>query len=120
MNSRPLRVVLAGCGAMSAEWLRVAARIPALEIVGLVDVRLEAALERQRVFHLSSARVGTDLEAMLRDSRPDALFDVTVPEAHAENALLAFRYGVHVLGRNRWRTRWTRRDARWMRLETRL
>jgi predicted dehydrogenase len=98
MNPRSLRVVLVGCGAMSAEWLRVAARIPALEIVGLVDVRLEAALERQRVFHLNSARVGTDLEAMLRDLHPDALFDVTVPEAHAQNALMAFQYGVHVLG----------------------
>ncbi len=93
-----MRVVLVGCGAMSAEWLRVALTLPGLEIVGLMDLHLAAAEARRAEFKLEQARVGTSLEEMLDALKPDALFDVTVPEAHEGNALLAFQRGVHVLG----------------------
>ena len=95
---QPVRAVLAGCGAMSAAWLGAARLIPGLEIVGLVDLRLEAAQARRHEFGLEGASVGTDLAAVLEATKPDLLFDCTVPEAHHANALLAFERGVHVLG----------------------
>ncbi len=39
----PIRAVLAGCGGISAAWLRPAKEIPGLEIVGLVDLVEEMA-----------------------------------------------------------------------------
>lgn len=96
--SRPVRSVLVGCGAMSATWLKAAANVEGLEVVGLVDLREEAARGRRHEFGLETAQVGTDLGGMLRLTRPDLVFDCTVPEAHHATALTAFRYGASVLG----------------------
>lgn len=95
---RPVRAVLVGCGAMSAAWLGAAAKVEGLEVVGLVDLREEAARQRQQEFGLSRAHVGTDLEETLRATKADLVFDCTVPEAHHQTALTAFRHGVSVLG----------------------
>jgi predicted dehydrogenase len=93
-----IKAVLVGCGAMSSAWLEAAARINDLEMVGLVDLREEAARARQAEFNLHHTQVGTNLAAMLNTVKPDVLFDCTIPEAHHDNALLAFQHGVHVLG----------------------
>lgn len=92
-----MRAVLAGCGSMSAAWLRAAAEVPDVEIVGLVDVNEEAGRSRAAEF-VPDARVGTDLRAMLENVSPDLVFDCTVPEAHHEVTLTALRHGCHVLG----------------------
>jgi predicted dehydrogenase len=96
--SKTLKVVMVGCGAMSRAWLEAAAQIEQLEVVGLVDIQEQAAIDRRAEFKLEQAQTGVDLEVMLKDLRPDAIFDCSIPEAHHANALLAFRYGVHVLG----------------------
>ncbi|MGV3721654.1 MAG: Gfo/Idh/MocA family protein [Actinomycetota bacterium] len=97
MEERRLRAVLAGCGSMSAAWLKSAAEVPAVEIVGLVDVNADAARQRAAEF-LPEARVGTDLPAMLDALGPDLVFDCTIPEAHHDVTLTALRHGCHVLG----------------------
>ncbi len=97
-EGRPVRAVLVGCGGMSAEWLRSAARVEGLEVVGLVDLREEAARQRQQEFGLEGATVGTDVDAVLTATRPDLVFDCTVPEAHRATALAAFAHGAGVLG----------------------
>ncbi|MBM3458686.1 MAG: Gfo/Idh/MocA family oxidoreductase [Armatimonadetes bacterium] len=94
----PLRAVLVGCGGMSAAWLRAAREIPDLELVGLVDVREEAARRRAEEFALTGARLDTDLAGTLQTLRPDIVFDCTVPEAHHLVTLEALRHGCHVLG----------------------
>ena len=93
-----LKVVLAGCGGMAGAWLKVARDMPALEIVGLVDLREEAAKKRAEDFELPDAQTGTDLAAVLGDTRPDIVFDCTVPEAHVLVTLEALKHGCHVLG----------------------
>ena len=93
-----LKAVLVGCGGMSAAWLKSAAAVPGLELVGLVDVREEAALQRRQEFGLSQARVGTHLAEVLDAAQPDIVFDVTVPEAHMPVTLQALARGCHVLG----------------------
>ncbi len=97
MNPVQIKVVLVGCGAMSREWLHVAKITPHLEIIGLCDLVLNAARAKRDEFGLEAARIGTDLEGMLEELKPDALFDCTLPEAHFGNAMLAFANGVHVL-----------------------
>jgi len=93
-----LRAVLVGCGGMSRAWLRAATATEGLSIVGLVDIVEDAARARRDEFDLANARTGDDLEAMLVATRPDIVFDVTVPEAHAQTTLTALRHGCHVLG----------------------
>ncbi len=92
------RVVIAGCGGISAAWLDAARAIPGVEVAGLMDIRLEAARKRRDEFQLKKAIAGDDLAAMLKTLKPDALFDCTLPEAHFATTLLALKHGCHVLG----------------------
>ncbi len=93
-----LRAVLVGCGNMSRGWLRTITTIEGLVIAGLVDLVEDAARARKDEFGLARALIGDDLEAMLSAVEPDIVFDVTVPEAHAQTTLTALRHGCHVLG----------------------
>src|SRR5205085_7893528 len=97
-NEGTLKVVLAGCGGMSGAWLKAATAMDGLEIAGLVDVNEEAARKRQAEYGLETAVTGTDLAAVLDRTRPDAVFDCTIPEAHVQVTVEALRHGCHVLG----------------------
>jgi predicted dehydrogenase len=96
--TRQLRVVLVGCGDISRAWLDGAEVLPALDVVGLVDLREEVARQRANEYGLDDVLVSTDLTAMLDTVRPDVVFDCTVPEAHADVTLEALHHGCHVLG----------------------
>ena len=93
-----VRAVLVGCGAISRRWLTDTKDFADLQIVGLVDLRQEIALERAAEVGLSAALTGDDLDAMLAQVRPNVVFNCTVPEAHTEVTLTALRHGCHVLG----------------------
>ncbi|MBZ9812911.1 Gfo/Idh/MocA family protein [Mesorhizobium sp. CA7] len=92
-----MRVVLAGCGAMSKHWLDAVKQIDGLAIVGLVDLDAERAQARAREYALSDAIIGTNLDAVLDQTKPDAVFDVVVPAARREVALSAFAHDCHLL-----------------------
>ena len=93
-----IRVVVAGCGGMSGAWLRVAKGIPDLEIVGLVDIREEAARKRAADFEIENALISTDLKSALAQIEPDVVFDCTIPEAHIQVTLEALKHGCHIFG----------------------
>ncbi|MEK7766066.1 MAG: Gfo/Idh/MocA family oxidoreductase [bacterium] len=93
-----IKAVLVGCGGISHAWLTAAAKIPGLEIAGLVDVRAEAARARAAEFKLPGAVLGTELAEVLDRVKPDAVFDCTVPPAHADVCVSALGKGCHVLG----------------------
>ena len=93
-----LKVVLAGCGGMSAAWLKTVKELADVELVGLVDINLEAARKRKEEFAFSKAITDTDLGAVLSSTKPDIVFDCTVPEAHMSVTLTALSHGCHVLG----------------------
>ncbi|TIO55698.1 MAG: gfo/Idh/MocA family oxidoreductase, partial [Mesorhizobium sp.] len=76
-----MKVVLVGCGAMSRQWLDAARQIDGLAIAGLVDLDAERAQARAREYELPNAVIGTSLDAVLDQTRPDAVFDVVVPAA---------------------------------------
>jgi len=97
MDSK-IKVVLAGCGGMSGRWLEVAKNMQELEIVGLVDIREEAARRRANDFGFQNALIGTDLKDTLVKTSPDVVFDCTVPEAHAKVTITALEHGCHVMG----------------------
>ncbi|RWC19695.1 MAG: Gfo/Idh/MocA family oxidoreductase, partial [Mesorhizobium sp.] len=92
-----MNVVLVGCGAMSKQWLDAASQIDGLAIVGLVDLDADRAKARAREYELAGAIVGTNLDAVLDQTKPDAVFDVVVPAARREVALSAFAHHCHLL-----------------------
>lgn len=83
---------------MAGAWLDAARVAGGVEWVGFVDLREEAARQRAAQSGASKPVVGTNLETVLRETQPDAVFDCTVPEAHYEVTLTALAHGCHVLG----------------------
>jgi predicted dehydrogenase len=82
---------------MSKEWIRVALSIPNLELVGLVDILEQNAKTRAAEFGLENVKIGSNLGQMLEVTKPNLVFDCSVPEAHYGVALEAFKYGANVL-----------------------
>ena len=93
-----VKIVLVGCGGMSGAWLGAAQDMDDVELVGLVDVQEDAAKKRAKDYNLSSARIVTNLQEILENTKPDAVFDCTIPEAHAEVTTTALKHGCHVMG----------------------
>ena len=92
-----LKAVLVGCGAMSKAWLEAARQIDGLAIVGLVDLDAERAQARAREYGLDGAVIGTSLDQVLDQTKPDAVFDVVVPAARRDVAFAAFAHNCHLL-----------------------
>jgi len=95
--SNTLKIVVVGCGGISHGWFKASGELADVSIVGVVDLFEASALKRKEEFGLSDAKTGTDVEAMLRDVKPDVVFDCTVPEARATVVRAALRAGCHVL-----------------------
>jgi predicted dehydrogenase len=93
-----IKAVLVGCGGISGAWLDGAKKAPELQMVGLVDVREEAAKERAEQYRLTKAVIGTDLGRVLAQTSPDVVFDCTIPQSHLSVTETAIRHGCHVLG----------------------
>lgn len=91
-----MKVVLVGCGAISGAWLEPTKNIPELELVGFVDVIEANAKKRQQEF-APNASVGTDLGQVLAQTKPDVVFNATIPAAHFEVTMKALEHGCHVL-----------------------
>lgn len=86
---------------MSEGWLKAIAETPGLRdritIVGLVDLDRAAADRLADAFGLGHAVIGTDLETVLGETRPDLLFDIVVPSARQDVVATGLRRGCHVL-----------------------
>jgi len=86
---------------MSRGWLKAIADTPALvseiEIVGLVDIDRAAAEARAADGGLTGVRIGTDLDAMLTELKPDLLFDVVIPTSRRDVVSTGLRHNCHVL-----------------------
>jgi predicted dehydrogenase len=95
--SNVLRAVLVGCGGISNSWFNALRELPGVTVVGLVDLQIQAAQQRKEEYHLTDAKVGTDLIALLRQAKPDVVFDCTVPDARASVVEAALQQGCHVL-----------------------
>jgi predicted dehydrogenase len=92
------RIVFVGCGSISNAWLKPMQQMPELQVVGLVDIRREAAEQQAKQYGLEQVPIGTDLASMLEQTHPDAVFDCTIPAAHVEVTLTALAHGCHVFG----------------------
>jgi predicted dehydrogenase len=90
------RAVVVGAGGISGAWFpRLADE--KVDVVGVVDLDLKRARERVARYELTCP-VGADLKKMLRDTQPDFVVDLTVPEAHCQVTCCALKAGCHVVG----------------------
>lgn len=96
--SDKITAVLAGCGSMSSAWLDAVRQIEGVEIIGLVDIREQAAVDRASEYGLTRVVTGASLEAVIEQTRPHVVFDCTVPEAHFPTTMTALGHGCHVMG----------------------
>jgi len=96
--NQPVRTVLVGCGGICRAWLNAVQDSRDVEIVGLVDIDEQNLSRIAEEYGFADAACGTDLAAVLREVRPDAVFDCAVPEAHAEITITSLEQGCHVLG----------------------
>ncbi len=94
--STPLRLVITGCGGIAAAWLDNLVKRDDVVIVGFVDLDPKRAAERAETY-AKSAATGTDLAQMIDRVKPDAVCDLTIPDAHADVACLALAKGCHVM-----------------------
>ncbi|MCM8768356.1 MAG: Gfo/Idh/MocA family oxidoreductase [Candidatus Omnitrophica bacterium] len=97
MKESVIKVVLVGCGGISRAWVKPLQERKDARLVGLVDIRKEAAENLASQFNLQDIPVGTDLPSMLKTVQPEAVFDCTTPESHYSVAMTAFGHGCHVL-----------------------
>lgn len=93
--------VLVGCGSMARKWLGAVVDSPVVkgrvDIVGLADLSLDSARGRAEQFGFSDAKINTDLDAILAETRPDILFDVVVPSARRSVVETGLKHGCNVL-----------------------
>ncbi|MFD2613407.1 Gfo/Idh/MocA family protein [Paenibacillus gansuensis] len=89
------RIVVAGCGGMANRWVAYALGRSDTEIVGLVDIRLEAAKAMAEQYGLQCG-VYTDLAEAVQKSGAALVFDVTIPASHHEVGTTAMSLGCDV------------------------
>ncbi len=90
------KVVVVGAGGIFRAW---APHIKSenLEVVGVVDLNIEAA--QKRIDEESyNCKASTDLAETLKKTKPDFVLDLTVPEAHCSVTCTALEHGCHVIG----------------------
>jgi predicted dehydrogenase len=97
-EGEPLRVIQVGAGSMGQAWLRNDAANPDVELVGIVDLDLDAARAGAAVYGDDSIAVHTDLAALIAQVHPDAILDITVPVAHHPVTTDSLFAGLPVLG----------------------
>lgn len=98
-TTKKLAFLLVGCGQMSRGWLNAVRSCFAdrLAAVAFVDLQVANAKARAGEYDLDSVHVGDSLEAALAATRPDVVFNCTIPEAHASTCIAALKAGAHVL-----------------------
>lgn len=92
------RGVVVGCGGMGKGWMKALQANPDAELVGVVDIRIEAARAAAAEHHLPPERAFTDLAQAVAATRPDFICDITVPEAHCPTTTAAHALGLPVIG----------------------
>ena len=97
-SARVRKAVLAGCGGIARQWLKAAAALDDVEVVGLCDVRPQQMAELAAAHGLGAVSTGERLAEVIAASGADTVFDCTVPGAHHDITVAALAAGCDVLG----------------------
>lgn len=98
MAGKNIRAVLVGCGGMANAWMNAVKDNPEVQVVGFVDIRHEAAVTFAQKYNAPAESAFPTLKKAIDATKPDAVFDVTIPAAHDAVVIEALKAGCHVLG----------------------
>jgi predicted dehydrogenase len=93
----PLRVIQIGAGGMGRAWLRTLTGSADVELVGLVDLNLDVARAAAAEAGLDGIPMARSLTELVDSTQPEAVVNVTVPQAHHPVNSSAMRLGLPVL-----------------------
>ena len=93
-----LKIAIVGCGSISRLYFGEALKMTGVQIVGATDLHREATLNRVKQFGLVEQIIYDTMDEMLKQTKPDIIFDCTVPAAHYQVTIKALNAGCHVLG----------------------
>ncbi len=95
MASKPIRILVAGCGHMGTSHAKAYHSLPGFEIVGVVS---RGEKSRRALLDAVGAEYPqfSEYHEALAATRPDAVSINTYPDTHAAYALAAFEAGCHV------------------------
>jgi nucleoside-diphosphate-sugar epimerase len=85
---------LVGAGRITVYHVAALRAVPRVEIVALCDLNEQTA--RQRAAEHRIPGVFTDMEAMMREARPDVVHLLTPPRSHRALTEIAARHGAHL------------------------
>lgn len=96
--TRGLRIAICGAGMRSRKvWQRHVATRPWFELAGVMDPAAQALAASVGAGHVDSTRCFNDLDAMLEQTRPDAVIVCPIIAAHGTSIRTALEAGCHVL-----------------------
>lgn len=95
--TEPIRLVQVGAGMMGRAWLDVIRASSDVELVGLVDLDLAAAIRSAATAGFPDLPVAASLTGFLGRVEADAVVNVTIPAAHAEVSTTALLSALPVL-----------------------
>ena len=87
-----VRVGVIGTGAISAQYLGMAAKLPIVEIAAVADLNLEAAKKRAEEFKIPRV---CSVDELFDDPSIEIILNLTIPSAHASVAIRALEAGKH-------------------------
>lgn len=87
-----VRVGVIGCGAISAAYFKMAARLPILQMAACADLDPDRARARAEEFGVPRV---LGVEELLADPEIEVVLNLTVPKAHAPLAVAALEHGKH-------------------------
>ena len=91
-----IRFIQAGLGVRGSDWARIIREEPRAELAALVDPRFPGLREELGVL-TEGTEYFQNMEVALEAVQADAVLLATPPEGHHEQAMMAYRHGLHVL-----------------------
>lgn len=94
---QPIRIVLVGVGPMGHSWITAIKQNPRVKLVGLVDV-VEEIANKAKLFNGDlDVITGNNFLEVARETKADAIINVTPPSAHLDVTVKALLNGYQVL-----------------------
>lgn len=90
--------IVVGCGGMGRAWMKNLKDNPRSELIGVVDIRAEAAAKAAADHGLGADRAFTDVKTAIKALKPNFVCDITIPEAHCATTVAALGLRVPVIG----------------------
>lgn len=94
---KKFKIIVAGCGGMSNEWIKYAMSREDSEIVALVDINEENAKKMLEAYKLNCG-IYQDIKEAIKESDANLVFDVTIPASHKSIVISTLNAGLDVLG----------------------